>query len=390
MFSVHRILLLALLGACASTVLASAQATTSQTDPNSTDQASTSPVAYVYVSSSNGSTDQIKGYAAASNGSLTAIPGSPFPYNVNYMAVTGSWLFGVANMYEDLYSFSIGANGGLTLKDKLTVVTNGDGLISDYLDHTGATLYADLYSTNNDYLSYSIDHSTGKLTQLADLAGGPANNSPVSFIGNNEFAYSSSCYHFGPEIIGVRRNTDGTLSYLSNFNPPYPTAPAGDFWCPWLAAADPTNHLAIAVQLLDGNFDILGPYQLAAYTVDSSGHLTTTSTPQNMPSVLIGTVYDYRMSPDGKYLAVGGSLGLQLFDFHGANPITQKTKLLTRQPVNQMFWDNAGHLYAISNSIDNSSGKLFVYAVTPATVKPAPGSPYSIPTPQALIVLPKH
>ena len=390
MFSVHRILLLALLGACASTVLASAQATTSQTDPNSTDQASTSPVAYVYVSSSNGSTDQIKGYAAASNGSLTAIPGSPFPYNVNYMAVTGSWLFGVANMYEDLYSFSIGANGGLTLKDKLTVVTNGDGLISDYLDHTGATLYADLYSTNNDYLSYSIDHSTGKLTQLADLAGGPANNSPVSFIGNNEFAYSSSCYHFGPEIIGVRRNTDGTLSYLSNFNPPYPTAPAGDFWCPWLAAADPTNHLAIAVQLLDGNFDVLGPYQLAAYTVDSSGNLTTTSTSENMPSVLIGTVYDYRMSPDGKYLAVGGSLGLQLFDFHGANPITQKTKLLTRQPVNQMFWDNAGHLYAISNSIDNSSGKLFVYAVTPATVKPAPGSPYSIPTPQALIVLPKH
>lgn len=390
MFSVHRILLLALLGACASTVLASAQATTSQTDPNSTDQASTSPVAYVYVSSSNGSTDQIKGYAAASNGSLTAIPGSPFPYNVNYMAVTGSWLFGVANMDEDLYSFSIGANGGLTLQDKLTVVTNGDGLISDYLDHTGATLYADLYSTNNDYLSYSIDHSTGKLTQLADLAGGPANNSPVSFIGNNEFAYSSSCYHFGPEIIGVRRNTDGTLSYLSNFNPPYPTAPAGDFWCPWLAASDPTNHLAIAVQLLDGNFDVLGPYQLAAYTVDGSGNLTTTSTPQNMPSVLIGTVYNYRMSPDGKYLAVGGSLGLQLFDFHGANPITQKTKLLTRQPVNQMFWDNAGHLYAISNSIDNSSGKLFVYAVTPATVKPAPGSPYSIPTPQALIVLPKH
>jgi len=381
--------LLALLGACASTVLASAQAAPLQTGSNSTVQAA-SPVAYVYVSSSNGSTDQIKGYAAASNGSLTAIPGSPFPYNVNYMAVTGSWLFGVANLDEDLYSFSISANGALTLKDKLTVVTNGDGLISDYLDHTGATLYADLYSTNNDYLSYSIDHSTGKLTQLADLAGGPANNSPVSFIGNNEFAYSSSCYHFGPEVIGVRRNTDGTLSYLSNFNPPYPKAPAGDFWCPWLAAADPTDHLAIAVQLLNGNWVSQGPYQLAAYTVDSSGNLTTTSTSANMPSVLVGTVYNYRMSPDGKYLAIGGSLGLQLFDFHGANPITQKTGLLTRQPVNQMFWDNAGHLYAISNSISNSSGKLFVYTVTPATAQPAPGSPYSIPTPQALIVLPKN
>ncbi|MGC1645840.1 MAG: hypothetical protein WA741_08410 [Candidatus Sulfotelmatobacter sp.] len=82
MFSVHRTLLFALLGACASTVLASAQATTSQTEP-STDPSVSSPVAYVYVASSNGSTDQINGYAAASNGSLTAIPGSPFPYNVN-------------------------------------------------------------------------------------------------------------------------------------------------------------------------------------------------------------------------------------------------------------------------------------------------------------------
>jgi 6-phosphogluconolactonase (cycloisomerase 2 family) len=212
----------------------------------------------VYVASSNGSTDQIEGYAAASNGSLTAIPGSPFPYNVNYMAVNGAWLFGVANVDEDLYSFSIGANGALTVKDKLRVVTNGDGLISDYLDHTGATLYADLYSTNNDYLSYSIDQSTGKLTQTGDLAGGPPNNSPVSFIGNNEFAYSSSCYHFGPEIIGVRRNTDGTLSCLSNFNPPYPKGPAGDFWCPWLVAADPTDHLAIAMQPLNGNWVIQG------------------------------------------------------------------------------------------------------------------------------------
>ena len=155
---------------------------------------------------------------------------------------------------EDLYSFSIGANGGLALKDQFTVVTNGDGLISDYLDHTGATLYADLYSTNNDYLSYSIDQSTGQLMQTADLAGGPPNNSPVSFIGNNMFAYSSSCYQFYPEIVGVQRNTDGTLSYLSNFTPPFPTAPAGDFWCPWRAAADPTDHLAVAMQPYNENW----------------------------------------------------------------------------------------------------------------------------------------
>ena len=384
MFSIHRTLLLALIGACASTVLASAQAASSPTDPNTAPPAG--PVAYVYVASSpNGTTDQINGFAATSNGSLTAIPGSPFLYNVSYMAVNGAWLFGIANTFEDLYSFSIGSNGALTLKDKLTVVTNGDGLISDYLDHTGSTLYADLYSTNNDYLSFNVNQSTGALTQTGDLAGGPSNNSPVSFIGNNEYAYSSSCYHFGPEIIGVRRNTDGTLSYLSNFNPPYPKIPTGDFWCPWLAAADPTDHLAVAMQPLNGNWVPQGPYQLATYTVNSSGELSTTSTYSNMPKVLVGTVNDYWMSPNGKYLAVGGSAGLQIFHFNGANPITKFTGLLTSNQITQMFWDNANHLYAISNS----AGKLYVFTVTSTGVTQAPGSPHSITNAQSVIVLPK-
>ncbi len=384
MFSVHRTLLLALLGACASTVLASAQAATSQTDP-STEASVSSPVAYVYVASSNGSTNQINGYAAAPNGSLMAIPGSPYPYNVNYMAVNGAWLFGIANVDEDLYSFSIGANGALALKDQFTVVTNGDGLISDYLDHTGATLYADLYSTNNDYLSYSIDQSTGQLMQTGDLAGGPPNNSPVSFVGNNMFAYSSSCYQFYPEIVGVQRNTDGTLSYLSNFTPPFPKGPAGDFWCPWRAAADPTDHLAVAMQPYNENWVSQGPYQLATYAADSSGNLTTTSTFSNMPKVAVGTPNDYWMSPNGKYLAVGGSGGLQIFHFNGAIPITKFTGLLTTNRIVQMFWDNANHLYAISDT----AGKLYVFTVTSTGVTQAPGSPHSIATPQSIIVLPK-
>ena len=380
-----RIFLFALLGACASTVLASAQAASSQTEVSDSNQAS-SPVAYVYVSSlTANSTDQINGYAAAANGALTPIAGSPFPFDVNYMAVTGKWLFGVANQDEDLYSFSIGSNGALALKDTMTVVTNGDGLISDYLDHTGSTLYADLYSTNNDYMSYSIDQTTGQLTQVGDLPGGPANFTPVSFIGSDEFAYSSSCYHFDPEIIGVQRNTDGTLSYLSNFNPLFPAEKSGGFYCPFLAAADPASHLAIALSPLNSNWGSDGPTQLASYTVDGSGNLTTTSTFANMPQVLVGSVNDYWMSPNGKLLAVSGTTGLQIFHFNGANPITRFTKLLTTSSVNQVFWDNANHLYAISYS----ANKLWVFTVTSTGVSQAPGSPYAITSPANMIVLPK-
>jgi hypothetical protein len=377
---------LAFAAICASTVLASAQVTSSPTDTTGASQSSTAPVAYIYVSNyTTNSTSQINAYSAATDGSLTPIVGSPFQYNVSYMALNGKWLFGIANLDTEIDSFSIGSNGALTQKDAYVVSTNGDGVISDYLDHTGSTLYADYYTTNNDYLSYSINQSTGMLTQTGDLAGGPANNSPVRFIGNNEFAYSSSCYHFGQEIIGVKRNTDGTLSYISNFNPPFPAEKSGGFYCPWLAAADPNNNLAIAMEPLNSNWGQDGNWQLAVYTADASGNLTTNSTYSNMPSVGIGSVNDYSMSPSGKYLAVGGTTGLQIFHFNGPNPIKKYTGPLTNVYINQIFWDNSNHVYAISYE----AGKLFVWTVTSTSVTRAPGSPYKITQPGSLIVLPK-
>jgi hypothetical protein len=385
-------LLLALVAACASTVLASAQAAPSQTEVDNSTLASSSPVAYVYVSnilSNDHGGNQINGYSAAPDGSLTPIPGSPFPENISTMAVNGAWLFGVEGgtgitSGQIINSFSIASNGVLTLKNQDNVNDSGGAAVYVYLDHTGSSLYADYYNTNNDYLAYSIDQSTGGVTFLNLLAGGPSNNSPVSFVGNNQFAYSSSCYHFTPGIYGVQRASDGSLSYL-NINPPFPTPPTGDFYCPWLAAADPTTHLAVAVQPFTGNWGVAGPYQLATYTVDSSGNLTTSSTYTNMPKVLVGGVTDYQMSPSGKYLAVGGTSGLQLFHFNGANPITHMTGLLTTNQVDQMFWDNANHLYAISRN----AGQLYVFSVTSTGVKQAPGSPHAITAPQYIIVLPK-
>ena len=98
-----------------------AQVTSSQTDANSA--ASSSPVAYVYVTSApTSSTGQINGYSAATNGALTAIPGSPFHDNVSYMAVNGAWLFGVANQYTAIDSFSIATNGSLALKGQGAVL----------------------------------------------------------------------------------------------------------------------------------------------------------------------------------------------------------------------------------------------------------------------------
>ena len=368
---------------CASTVLASAQVNSSTTEASQP----SAPVAYVYVSLGTSNSGKIYGAAAAANGSLSLLPGSPYPDNVGYMAVNGAWLFAIENNLNEglIDSYAIASNGSLALKDVYTQSSTYSGLISLYLDHTGSTLYSDLYTTNNDYLQYSLNQSTGQLTNIGDLPGGPPNNSPVSFIGNNVYAYSSSCYHFGPEIIGVQRASNGTLSYLNNFNPPFPAEKSGGFYCPWYGAADPTNHLAVAMEPLNSNWGQDGPWQLASYTADSSGNLTTSSTYSNMPSVLVGTVYGYSMSPSGKFLAVGGSTGLQIFNFNGANPITQLTGLLSNAPITQISWDNSNHVYALSDL----AGKLFVFTVTASGATPAPGSPHRAWGARDLTVLPK-
>ncbi len=379
----HRILstlLFALLGVCASTVLASAQTASSQTDSSSSVPGS-SPVAFVYVSNTptNGST-QISGYSAAPNGALTTIPGLPLVTPAADIVANGQFVFGSDGMNID--SFAIASNGALTQADTLSVEPGG-GVFNLFLDHTGSSLYADYYTENNEYLAYSIG-SNGSLTYLDNIMGGPGFGEVASFIGNNEFAYASSCYHFTPSIYGVQRSDDGSITLLS-MNEPYPTTPAGYFYCPWLGgAADPTNHVAFAMQLLTGNWAPAGPWQLATYTADSSGNLTTTSTYKNMPSVLVGSVTDYWMSPSGLYLAVGGSTGLQVFHFNGANPITKYTDKLVKQEVDQVFWDNSNHLYALGRA----AGKLWVFTVTSTGVKQAPGSPYAITAPSYIVVLP--
>jgi hypothetical protein len=368
---------LALTAICASTVLASAQVSSS---PTETQHSSTTPAAYVYVSSSPSSGKyQINGYSAASNGKLTAISGSPFsasgPY---YMAVNGKWMFGA--YLSNIYSLSISSTG--SLKQVSEVSTNSQYAFQvASLDHTGSSLYAGFLggSGDNGYDSYSVDNSTGALTYIGGGPGGPDTGyTPLAFIADNVYAYSSDCYLLAPDIYGAQRSSNGDLTSLSYL----PSMPTGANYCPWMAAPDTTDHVAIPVWNTD---DSQGPFQLAVYTAASTGDLTTTSTSSNMPSVAVGGVNDIWTSPSGKYLAVGGPTGLQLFNFNGANPITQFTDALITTAINQVFWDNSNHLYALSQT----AGKLYVFTVTSTGATQAAGSPYKITGAQHLIVLPE-
>ncbi len=355
-----------------------------------------STVAYVYVSSNpSGTTYEINAFAADSKGQLTTVPGSPFSANVFNMALNGKYLFGTDG--TNIYTFSIGSSGSLTEVSSVNAEQfnpgGGGGPYALFLDHTGATLYdedVNGYEGNNDYQFFNIDKSTGQLNYFGVTSTATEEFwTPLSFTGNDEYAFGSDCYHFGADLYGFKRNSDGSLTYLNN-NPPMPTAKAGDYYCPYLAEADPTNNLAVSVQQLCCGYggSPVGAPQIATYTVDSSGNATTSGTYSNMPKTAVKNVTDMSMSPSGQLLAVAGTAGLQVFHFNGASPATRYTGLLMKDPVqniDRMFWDNANHLYVVSSS----ASKLYVFTITPTTHRQAPGSPYAITNPQFVIVLPK-
>lgn len=376
--------------ACTLLLTSCAANTAIQNSKASTDAVPTANAAYIYVSSTptNGGVNQIEAYAAGPDGRLTAVSGSPFQEDVTAMASNGKQLFAVSSNGFDLESYSINSDGSLSLESTTNASQSGNcnTVGSLFLDRTGTTLYGMEFRgsgcANNTYESFAIGQPAG----LSDLGNSSANNwlsLPASFIGNNTYAYTASCLsdmYWG--IYGFQRGANGSIAQI-NINAKPPTAPSGYFYCPSQAVADSSDDVAIAMQpVQQQSFSANLPAQLATYTADTSGSLTTESTAANMPATSVGTVADLKISPSGALLAVGGSAGLQIFHFNGSGPITQYTGLLTGDSISQFFWDNGNHLYAISRS----AGKLYVFTVTPASYSQAPGSPYVITQPGSLVV----
>ncbi len=333
-------------------------------------QNSSSPVAYVYVSSSPGNGKYlINSYAANSSGALKPIAGSPFAANGTAMALTSKWFFTTDGV--DIYTSSISSSSSGALKPVSSINAQkhnaGDSGGPDllFLDHTGSTLYDWDYNSegtgNNGYQSFDVDSDTGALSYTGATSASAYFYGPLSFVGDNTDAYGGSCYHGTPVLYGFSRTASGTLTDL-NLNPPIPPAPPGKgAYCPGSVAADRTNHIAVPLTP-DNDMAVDGPTQLGVFTAESSGTLTTTSTYKNMPTPETG-VYDLWASPSGLLLAVGGN-GLEVFHFNGGSPITKYTGLLTSDKIVQVFWDNDNHLYALSAS----ANKLFVFTVTPTSV----------------------
>lgn len=352
------------------------------------------PVAYVYVANSaGGNATEISAFAADSTGRLRPVPGSPFMENAGYMVANGKYLMAVSG--SKINAYRIAENGSLSfaVATDYQRVQPGCGFASQLiLDHTGRSLYvtesrADC--SNNGVTDWAVDWATGGLDYLGLTDTGNWNINAAYFTGSDKYAYTAyndSCMYYS--MNGFQRAANGKLTeFTPAMNSPKPPSRFRAY-IPYLGAADPTNHVAFAEVPANPPGCASAPVQLATYTVNSNGSLRTTSSSANMPTAAIHTVYDMKMSPSGKLLAVSGQEGLQVFHFNGAAPITHYTGLLTKDPINEMFWDNDNHLYAITGVFGSKVNRLHVFTVTPKGYREAPGSPHKIQGPEYLIVQP--
>ena len=358
--------------------------------------AQTTHVAYVYVSNfvnpDTSTKHNVYAYGARSDGSLYRVAGTPLNTDVKDLWVNGKYLLGLNGNLID--SYLISSTGNLQLVGTIDAAAQATGFCGGIgplkVDHSGLYVYNAIAQGDCEGFSFQTFgiSSAGKLSYKSTSDQIFAGGNELDFLGNNNFAYSPVCTVFDHEEVGYiydfKRSSTGALSPLQIGNSaPAPQNTSNDY-CPLTIATDPTNHLAVLQQEADFDGTPYGTPVIATYTATSSGNLTTTSTYKNMPHTRSGSRV-MRMDPSGKLLAVAGSNGLEIFHYHGANPVTYAKTLLTSVPVDYLYWDHSNHLYALTRSTIGT-GKLYVFTVTTTGASQAPGSPHSIPNPDSLIV----
>ena len=348
-----------------------------------TPESTSGPVAYVYLALTSG-------YAAAADGKLTPIHGATL--QGDEVVATKTFVFALNQTQIKIYK--IGAGGALSLAVTTHYIESSnwcsDVITPMQVDVTGKTLYVsvdDCRTADQIIESFAIE-SNGSLKYLGastPLSEG-ADEAALVVLGNNKYAYLAGDIP-GPDQSFptpftkiYTRESDGFMqSNSAKFPLPKPYRAHGYYAAPsppQAIAADGTDHIVLAwkdVSVTTGQWS--GPEYLASYTADSHGNLSSTNTLAEMAqSDENDGVSDLKISPSGKYLAVAGTTGFQVFHFNGAAPITHFTGLiLPNAMLNYAAWDKDNHIYT------DSYGTLYVYTVTPAGVEAAPGGPYNVP-----------
>jgi hypothetical protein len=380
-----------------------------QGPPNQSAFATTAPsnVARVYVQTAKG----VNVYTTSSTGKLTLVSGSPFKNTVGLMiGAAGSHFITVGTIY--IHSYAIKSNGGIgaqvaQINSALYPGADCGTTFGGTIDRTGTEAYIQLAGTGNyddgcDALqSYKINATSGAFT-FGGVArfGGTYNEAlggPLVVAGNNGHAYAFAEEYCSNFFVPFYRDRFGAMNDATETTITFPPPPPGEgqSYHPLSMASDnqnlPTSHMAVALQYVDDPpcYSSLPPV-LTSYTVDYYGNLSYDGAmlkPAINPTSMT-------INPQGNLLAVEGASsdpilakygpGLQVFHFNGSKPITGYSNILTKDPISSIAWDKSYHLYATSHA----TNKLYVFTITPTSITPVAGSPFTLSGPSTLVVRP--
>jgi hypothetical protein len=357
--------------------LAALSATPGFSQTADTVSATAAAVAHVYVQTTKG----VMAYAADATGKLTLVSGSPFSVSGEMEDTNGKYLLSVGTTL--LHTYPIASNGAIGQQiSQIDSSSYGSGCtdtggLGSLLDHTGKYLYLQDCGT---WQTYQLE-SNGFLQYLGDMDGNTTSTVPTTS-SNDKFAYGviPTLEVRAPDnpLSVFSKSSNGVFEINSSFSETDPqTNPDRQWtWSAVFAQADPNGHLAVLLFANDEYGDS-SSNQLASYTINpSTGAISSTNTYSNMPYPEENSLtITMNMSPSGELLAVAGYPGLDIFHFNGAAPITHYSgTLLPSIDIDQVKWDQNNHLYALSYD----SSELYVYTVTPTSIKAAPGSPYHL------------
>jgi hypothetical protein len=368
--------------------------------PNQSAAAATN-VARVYVQTAKG----VNVYTTSSTGNLTLVPGSPFKNTVGLMiGVAGSHFITVGNTY--VRSYAIKPTGGIGAQvaqintaDYPGASDCGTTHFGGTIDRTGTTAYIQLDGTGQcaALQTFHINPTTGSFAfgGVAEFTGGfqdVAIESPLLVTGNNGHAYTFTRWYCDEKFSAFYRDRFGAMNVDSSSTVTFPPANGGVYF-PLAMASDnqnvSTDHMAVALYedpLSCANFSAPA---VASYTVDYNGNLSYNGA---MLQTAINPM-SMAINPQGNLLAVSGSTtdhwandppGLQVFHFNAGNPITVYSNILTNDPIDSIAWDKSYHLYATSHA----TNKLYLFTITPTSITPVAGSPFTVSGPSTLVVRP--
>ncbi len=370
---------------------------------------------FVYVSTKSavGEPYQVNAFFAASDGSLAPVPESPMTLPGTPDIGTGSLVFG-DDGYK-IYSFLLHSDGCLSVENSLIAGQEDNGLPligprTLFLDPQDENLYSFNYDPPGDdsyFASYSFNASNGQLTPVNQTPNSMAYDGGVlAFASNDRFAITADGSIRGGVLISeFQRSGNGALTPFGSG--PFPIAPSGEFYDVTGAAADGSGHFILAVQQHPTGQGLYneanGPWQLAVYTIDGAGNLTTTSTWRNMvtPDIPDDSQDSYirlSFSPDNRYFALSSYMAFEVFSWDAAGETLTPIATISNTEGSCQFppaatdgctgsgflnvaWDSDDHLYATLGQ------QLLVYSVTGSGITPAPGSPYTFQSPIRVTVI---